>query len=367
MTEREALILLNKISGLGSIKFRKLLEYFGSARKILSSSRDKLRKMGGISEKIADSISKVSDVDLKEEMSLVKKYNVNLLSIQDKDYPENLKNIPDPPPVIYVKGKILPQDKVAIAIVGSRRASIYGLSTAERFAERLASLGICIISGMARGIDSAAHRGALKARARTIAVLGSGLANVYPPENRELFDEICKTGAVISEFPMKARPLSYNFPRRNRIISGLSIGVIIVEASYNSGALITADNALEQAREVFAIPGKVDSITSYGTNRLIQQGAKLISNIEDVIEELKPYFRQQIKEIPEHSKQMLNSKLSDNEVKLYKILSFEPKHIDEIISESGFCVDSVSILLAQMEIRHLVKQLPGKLFVKTND
>lgn len=367
MTEKEALILLNKVTGLGSIRFRRLLDYFGSAKNILSSSRDELIRIEGISKKIANDILSVSAQELKEEFALIKKHDVKILSIQDKDYPENLKAIPDPPPVLYVKGDILSEDKLAIAIVGSRRASFYGLSIAEKFAQELGSLGITVVSGLARGIDSASHKGALKIRARTIAVLGSGLANIYPPENKNLFDEISRCGAVISEFPMKMKPLTYNFPRRNRIISGLSLGVIVVEASRNSGALITADNALEQGREVFAVPGKVDSNNSYGTNRLIKQGARLISSAEDVIEELNINIKDSLKEIKEYKKDgPIDLDLSNNENRIFKILNNEPKHIDEIIVKTGFNVNSVSSLLVGMEMKHLIKQLPGKLFVREN-
>ena len=368
MTEKEALILINKVSGIGSIKLRKLLDCFGSAQKIFSSSREKLGRVEGISEKIADDIIKVSNGEgLKEELSLIEKHKVTILSIQDKDYPVNLKTIPDPPPVIYVKGKILAKDEVAVAIVGSRRASYYGLTTAEEFAKKLGDLGITVVSGLARGIDSSAHTGALKIKSRTIAVLGSGLANIYPPENKNLSEEISEYGAVISEFAMTTKPLAYNFPRRNRIISGLSLGVIIVEASRNSGALITADNALEQGREVFAIPGKVDSAMSYGTNRLIKQGAKLASSIEDVIEELKPYLKSRLKEVSlDRKESVINFDLSKNESRLYKVITSKPKHIDEITGESGYSINSVSSLLVQMEIKHIIKQLPGKLFVREN-
>lgn len=373
MTEKEALVAINTVLGIGSIKLKRLLDHFGQARKIFLASKEELIKVSGISEKIALDIIKSSNgKDLKEEETLIKKYNVEILSILDSDYPANLKSIPDPPPVLYVKGKILPQDDLAVAIVGSRRASYYGLATAEDFAQKLGNLGISIVSGMARGIDSAAHRGALKIKARTIAVLGSGLANIYPPENKNLFEEISNNGAVISEFPMKTKPLAYNFPRRNRIISGLSLGVVVVEASRNSGALITVDSALEQSREVFAVPGKVDSATSFGTNSLIKQGAKLVSNVEDIIEELKPYFQNRIKEIK--SKEVAKNKsrlieapdLSNNESRLYGVISESPKHIDEIAVESGLNIDSTLSMLINMELRHIIRQLPGKLFVREN-
>ncbi|MBM3248953.1 MAG: DNA-protecting protein DprA [Candidatus Omnitrophica bacterium] len=373
MTEKEALIAINTVSGIGSIKLKRLLEYFGQARKIFLASKEELIRVSGISDKIAVDIIKASGgKGLKEEEALIKKHNVQILSIQDDDYPANLKNIPDPPPVLYVKGEFLPQDDFAIAIVGSRRASFYGLSTAEDFAQKLGGAGISIVSGMARGIDTAAHRGAIKIKARTIAVLGSGLSNIYPPENKRLFEEISDNGAVISEFPMNTKPLAYNFPRRNRIISGLSLGVLVVEASRNSGALITVDNAIEQSREVFAVPGKVDSANSFGTNSLIKQGAKLVSNVEDIIEEIKPYLQNRIKEIEDkkprenQSGLIIDLDLSNNESKLYGVISNTPKHIDDIVAEAGLNIDSTLSMLINMELRHIIRQLPGKLFVREN-
>lgn len=373
MTEKEALIAINTVSGIGSIKLKRLFDHFGSAKGIFLSSKQDLVRISGISGQIAEDILKAScGKDLKEEELLIKKHNVNIVSILDDDYPENLKNIPDPPPVLYVKGRILPQDDLSIAIVGSRRASYYGLSTAEDFAQKLGGFGITIVSGMARGIDSAAHRGALKVKSRTIAVLGSGLANIYPPENKNLFEEISESGAAISEFPMKTKPLAYNFPRRNRIISGLSLGVVVVEASRNSGALITVDNALEQSREVFAVPGKVDSANSFGTNSLIKQGAKLVSSLEDIVEELKPYFKNRIKEIKDNKpkrnepRPLADLDLSNKETKLYDVISNTPKHIDEIVTEAGLNIDSTLSMLINMELRHIVRQLPGKLFVREN-
>lgn len=219
---------------------------------------------------------------------LSKENKTRTLSLLDKDYPANLKYIYDPPSILYIKGNILPEDTIAVAVVGSRRATYYGLKNAENLGFQLAAGGITIISGLARGVDSAAHRGALKARGRTIAVLGSGLNKIYPRENEELVEEIAQNGAVISEFALDTPPLRQNFPRRNRIISGLSLGVVVVEAAKRSGALITANFALEQGREVFALPGKIDSFTSKGTHDLIKQGAKLVESIEDIIEELEP-------------------------------------------------------------------------------
>ena len=284
MEDREYLIALNMVEGLGSIRITKLLNGFNSAEDIFRSGESRLQSIAGIGRELSLRIRSFNIKALKEELELSKKENIKIISILDEDYPEDLKNIPDAPIILYVKG-VLDNSGLNIAVIGSRKASSYGLLTAERLSGQLASLGVTIISGMARGIDSAAHKGALKAGGRTVAVLGSGLLNIYPPENVELAKQITGNGAVISEFPLKTSPLRENFPRRNRIISGLSKGVIVVEAALRSGALITADLALDQGRDVFAVPGEVGSPTSCGTNYLIKQGAKLVDSAEDILEE----------------------------------------------------------------------------------
>lgn len=267
MTEREALIWLHLSADIGVVRFRRLLEHFGSAAGII--------KAGAIA---------VREVDFRREMSRSEKQGIKIITMLDEGYPALLKQIYDPPLVLYVMGDL--QFDTAVGIVGSRRASFYGLSSAQRLAAGLAASGITVISGLARGVDTAAHRGALGSKGNTIAVLGSGLNNIYPPENEELAYSIAGSGAVISEFPLDTGPFPHNFPRRNRIISGLSMGIVVVEAAENSGALITADFALEQGREVFALPGEANSSTSYGTNNLIKQGAKLVTDVEDILEEL---------------------------------------------------------------------------------
>ncbi len=285
MENREYLIALNMIEGLGSIRMTKLLSYFNSAENIFKADESKLQSIASIGKEISRRIKAFNIKDLREELELCKKENIRVISIFDRDYPELLKSIPDAPMVLYIKGKLDCLLGLNIAVIGSRKASSYGLLTAERISRQLASLGVTIVSGMARGIDSAAHRGALDAGGRTVAVLGSGVLNIYPPENASLAKKISNNGALISEFPLKRAPLRENFPRRNRIVSGLSKGVVVVEAAKRSGALITADLALDQGRDVFAIPGEVDSPTSYGTNYLIKQGAKLVDSAEDILEE----------------------------------------------------------------------------------
>ncbi|MCM8790944.1 MAG: DNA-processing protein DprA [Candidatus Omnitrophica bacterium] len=298
------------------------------------------------------------------------------INIDDPEYPKNLKNIHKPPKELYVNGTLEKRDEIAVAIVGSRRASMYGLEMAEKLAFELALRGVTVVSGMARGIDSAAHKGALKANGRTIAVMGSGHNVIYPPENRRLYDQIITSGAVITEYEDDMPPLPENFPARNRIISGLSLGVVVVEAARNSGALITANFAAEQGREVFAVPGKVSSATSAGTNELIKDGARLVQSVEDIIEELKiremePISSEDRKKIDSKIEKMtrayIYNSLTKDERTLYKILSEEPLHIDEITFRSGFDTAKVSKLLLGLQLKKLIREIPGKQFVRKGE
>jgi len=361
MNDTERLLILNMVEDLGSVRTRKLLEHFGSLSKVFRAKEKELLKVEEIGPKIAPKIiQSIKEIDIKKELDLVKRHNVKVISFLDRDYPKNLKNIYDPPMVLYVKGKILPQDNLNVAIVGSRLASFYGIKTAERLGFELASRGITITSGLARGIDSSAHKGALKAKGRTLAILGSGILNIYPEEHAILADEISKRGAVISEFPMRTIPDRGNFPKRNRIISGLSLGVVVVEAGERSGALITSDIAMEQGREVFSVPGKIDSVTSKGTHKLIKQGAKLAETADDILEELKL----EIKTSLEENEDRLHPKLDKRETLVYNLLSSEPRYIDELSEESGIAITEVSRILLNLEIKRFVRQLPGKNFVK---
>ncbi|MDP3143088.1 MAG: DNA-processing protein DprA, partial [Candidatus Omnitrophota bacterium] len=342
---------------------------FGSGQKIISATISQLRQVEGITDSLAKKITECKSSNIDRELDLIKKHQVKIISFKDKDYPQNLKTIYDPPMVLYLKGSLLSGDNQAVAIVGSRRASFYGISCAEKFGRELAELGITVVSGMARGIDTASHRSALKARGRTIAVLGNGLSNVYPPENKDLFNEIADNGAVISEFSMQVEPLAYNFPRRNRIISGLSLGVVVVEAARNSGALITAHAALEQGREVFAVPGKVDSANSKGVNELIKQGAKLTGDIRDILEEINIKLKENFVIKDKSSVKAVEvdrKKLSAEETLLLRLIDKSPRYIDEIISESRLEINKVMSGLMHLEMLHIVKQLPGKLFAKAD-
>jgi DNA processing protein len=369
MTEIEALVGLNLVMDIGSIRLKRLLEAFGSPQNILSASRDKLMGVAGIGEVIASRIVSLDKKDLNREFFLAQKSNLKILIWDDRDYPGNLKFIYDPPIVLYVKGKLLPQDNLGLAVVGSRRASLYGLSCAEKFAGDLSANGFTVISGMARGIDTAAHQGAIKFKGRTIAVIGSGILNIYPRENLELAEQIAGCGAVISEFPLEAQPLKQNFPRRNRLISGLSLGVLVVEACRNSGALISADFALEQGREVFAIPGKVDSLSSFGTNCLIQQGAKLVSGIEDILEEFPFFATPNSPELSENSKKSLPGQqgLSCTEELLYNIISTQATSVDEVVQKTGLAVSEISLNLLSLQLKKKIRVLAGKLFERVKN
>jgi len=375
MHKLDSLLVLNAISGLGEVRIGKLLESFGSPEKILAASAQELSLHTFLPRRVAENIVHFpKERFLKEEYELIKKYQIKVVTALDPEYPENLRAIPDAPLVLYVKGVFKTEHKIAVGIVGSRRASFYGTSLAEKFAAELAQLGVTVVSGMALGIDAAAHKGALKVKGETIAVLGNGLSHFYPSENKKLFETIPLSGAVVSEFPMAAEPRPKHFPRRNRIISGLSLGIVVVEASQKSGALITSDFALEQGREVFAIPGKLDSPNSQGVNNLIKQGAKLVTSVEDIIEELKPHLEEYMASLRavaspadggtcnDDEKTSLN--LTVSETLVYNLLKDNACHIDEIVQDSNLPASAVMPLLLKLELKKVVKQLPGKFFMK---
>ena len=360
MDDRFYWLALNSIPGFGPVLIKALLDQFGDPKRVFEASRRELARVDGVGEQLAEVI-KETDVRGKvhRELKLIGKVKASIVTIRDQSYPNNLRQIYDSPPLLYVRGSLQPRDDLAISMVGSRLASNYGRMITEKIAGDLASQGVTMVSGMARGIDSAAHRGALSVGGRTIAVLGCGVDIVYPPENRHLFEEIVAHGAVISEFPMSTPPEGMNFPRRNRIISGLSLGVVIVQASARSGSLITARLALEQNRDVFAVPGNIGMVGSQGTNRLIKQGAKLIESAEDILEEVLPRFRHQGLEFEDR-----DLSLEEEEERVFCLLEDEPIHIDSIIAQTGMNASCVSTILLQLELKGLVQQLSGKRFVK---
>lgn len=364
-------IALKSISGIGSVNFQSLLDQFGSAPAVFDASVPDLKSVEGISKETASAIADFNSWKIiKEELELIHKYNVNIITYQDELYPQKLLNIYDLPPYVYVMGN-LKKDDINIAIVGSRAASTYGKYTTEKISRELALKGLTVVSGMARGIDSAAHRGAITAHGRTVAVLGSGLDVIYPPENKKLFQEITQNGAVISEFPLGTPPRSSNFPARNRIISGMSYGVVIVEAGEKSGSLITARLASEQGREVFAVPGGIDSAGSRGTNKLIKQGAKLIENIDDILEEILP----QMENAPVLRQGASNTEtletcdkrcecINDIEQKIMDAISNQRVHIDDLMASISMTSGDMLSTLTVMELKGMIQQHPGKFFSK---
>lgn len=365
---------LKSVDGIGNGTFQSLLACFHSPAGVFAASIRDLAAVPGMSKDSAAAITTFKDWDkIHRQIDLLLRAGIQVITCLDEAYPERLLNIYDRPAFLYVLGT-LSQHDIDIAIVGSRHASAYGKYTTDRISRELALKGITIVSGLARGIDSCAHRGALAAKGRTIAVLGSGLDVIYPPENRKLFAAIAENGAVVSEFPLGTQPLSYHFPARNRIISGLSYGVLVVEAGEKSGSLITARLAMEQGRDVFAVPGTIDSAASRGTNSLIKQGAKLIDNIDDILEDIIPQLSRSLTE-PRMQKESepaahLSSTNSEEDIRrlssidrtILTILTFGKKHVDDIIAGAGLTPANVLSALMNLELRGMISQHPGKFF-----
>jgi len=372
----ETWLKLTHADEVGPVTFGKLLKRFGSVDAALGASVSGLMKVEGIGATTAERIAASRDkFDSCAELELASKLGVWIVHTEDPRYPPALRQIYDPPPVLYIKGTLDRADNLAIGIVGCRRCSLYGQEQSSRLAHLLAAAGFTIVSGMARGIDTAAHTGALAAEGRTLAVQGCGLSRVFPPENAKLFELISASGACISELPLRAEPLAENFPPRNRIIAGLSLGTIVVEAGLRSGALITAQAALESNREVMAVPGKVDSPLSQGSHRLIKEGAKLVETVEDVMEAL-GYIGEQLKdqtaltakEVAEKVETPLfettKFNLKGHEKTIYEALGKEPLHIDQLIADTSLPAGAVNAGVVSLRLKGLIKQLPGNLFTK---
>jgi DNA processing protein len=369
-------VALKWVEGVGNVGFKALLEAFGTPQKVFEAPLSMIKAVPGIGDKTAPQIKSFKDwKKVEKELEFADRTCVSIVTSQDPLYPSQLLSTYDYPAFLYVKGH-LKEDDVNVAVVGSRTASTYGKFTTERLCRELVLRGITVISGLARGIDSAAHRGALSGKGRTIAVLGCGLDVVYPPENEKLFTEISLQGALISEFPFGTPPNAPNFPTRNRIISGISLGVVVVEASEKSGSLITARIALEQGREVFAVPGSIDSSGSRGTNKLIKQGAKLIENVEDILEEILPQVTRAPKLVkpdqrqkqPDDQQKILTSSpdlvLKETEKTVWQVLSQKPVHIDQIITSTGLTAHEVLVILLNLELQGLIEQKPGKTYMR---
>ena len=362
MTETEACIALNMIPKLGPVKLRRLLEAFRSPQRILLAKASELQAVEGVGPEIAASIvGWEQQVDLAAELKRIADFGARVITQDDPLYPPLLREIHNPPIVLYIWGELSEKDRHSISIVGSRKTSHYGLESAKKIAYQLAYAGLTVVSGLARGIDTAAHQGALAAKGRTVAVLGSGLLNLYPTENLALAEKIAASGAVVTEFPMTLSPDVTTFPQRNRIVSGWSDGLLVVEAGLNSGALITAGQAADQGRSVFAVPGQIDRPTSAGSNRLIQQGAKLVMGAGDILDDLQILLpeKPQLEQSPGRTLQF-----TGNEQAVYDAITEGETAIDTIIAKSGLPPGAVSSTLLALEMKRLVKQLPGQHFVK---
>lgn len=363
MNPKQAYIALNLLPNIGPVRVHRLLDHFGDAKSILSAKAGDLREVKGIGKDVSECIANWrSLINLQDELEKIQSRGIRIITPEDETYPSLLRKIYDPPIVLYTWGRLEKSDSVAISIVGSRQATYYGKQTAKKFGFQLAHAGLCVISGLARGIDSAAHEGALAAGGRTIAVIGSGLGKLYPRENQVLAEKISGNGAVISEFPVDFPPQKRSFPQRNRIVAGWARGTLVIEAGARSGALITARQASDSNRDVYAVPGQIDRPTSQGANRLIQQGAKLVMDARDVIDEMPPEF-------PDSGKnpEICSSRaklLANSEKKIYAALSGDQIHIDEVANQVNMGVPEVSATLLKLEIKQLVKQLPGSYFVK---
>lgn len=359
--EKAILCTLHSINGMGNKSLWKIPEYFGGFSNCFKADVSKLYSSFLENNIAEDIISIRNNANPLKYLEKLNKDNINVICIQESSYPGILKNIDNPPYVLYYRGDIKYAEKFCLSIVGSRAATNYGKNTARKMAGEIAKQDIIIVSGMARGIDSEAHWGALDAGGNTIAVLGSGINFIYPPENRELYHRIIEGGTILSEFPVDTHPEPGNFPMRNRIISGLSRGVIVVEAKRKSGALITADFALEQGRDVFAIPGPIHSKTSEGTNNLIKQGAKLVSGIDDILDE---YY--DINTTKQYGKVYQNKLmlLDSNETLIIQYMGYEECHFDDLLEKSGLNIGRLSTILLKLEFEGILKSLPGNYYVR---
>lgn len=367
MDERHARLALALTAYVGGALLARLLEAFGSAEAALRAPAKALIRVPGIGPETVRALTSADhEAAVARELRHMERFGVALMVWGDPEYPENLRAIPSPPPVLTVKGRLEAGDRAAVAVVGARRATPYGQQVAARLARDLASRGITVVSGLAYGIDAAAHRGALEGRGRTLAVLGGGIGCLHPAGHRELADRIAASGALLTEFPVMGRPLKENFPRRNRIISGLSLGVVVVEASLTSGALITARHGLEQGREVFAVPGPITARQSQGCNRLLKSGAKLTESWEDVVAELAaqlkpatgPVSRETSPARPPHPP----AALPEPERRIYDLLEDGPLPIDAIIGRLGLRPATAASALVGLEMKGAIRQRAGKVF-----
>lgn len=366
MDSREAFVALNLIEHVGPVRVRQLLDHFRDAPSILRASRHELERVAGIGPEVAEAIASwEKTADLAGELKRIKDYGCEILVPADEMYPRLLREIYDPPIVLYVKGRLSTKDKNAVALVGSRLTTPYGMEMGRKLAYQLGYVGVTVVSGGARGIDTAVHQGALSAKGRTVAVLGTGINLVFPPENADLFERIAASGAIITQFPFNRQADKQSFPIRNRIVAGMSMGTVVVEANLTSGALITANFATDYGRQVFAVPGRIDSPRSKGCHDLIKKGAKLCEGVEDILTEFEYLFPGTNRSAAADGSGALPAlELSETEQRIYDLLSAEPATIDEVIRDSSLHSSTVSVALLSLEMKRIVRQMPGKLFVR---
>jgi DNA processing protein len=358
---RKYWIGLNMVKGIGAVRFQALMDIFGDACSAWQAPVGALQA-AGISAKIIDKLVQMrSQVDLDQVWAQIQAQDIQVITWEDEIYPRRLKEIDQPPPVLYIRGDYLPEDEWAVALVGTRRITPYGRQITEEIASQLAHSGVTVVSGLARGIDGVAHQASLNAGGRTLAVLGSGVNRVYPPEHRRLAEQIIASGALISDYAPGTPPEASNFPPRNRIISGLSLAVVVVEAGETSGALITANFAAEQGRDVFAVPGNILAPQSQGTNRLVQQGAHPLLSVKDLLEAL------ELSTVIEHKAARAVLPADAVEATLLSVLGPEPLHVDDIRSQTGMPIEKVSATLALMELKGMVRQVGGMNYVSLRE
>ena len=372
-------IALKQVSGIGAVLYKRLIENFKTPEAVFSADEEALWAVEGISESVTKNILTFKNFDsAKREVEKIEKDGVTLLTLNDANYPALLLEIYDPPPILYCKGRENHKNLYPVAMVGTRNMTSYGKSVAEKISGDLARVGITIVSGFARGVDATAHRAAIMAGGSTVAVLGCGIDVVYPREHKKLYDEILENGVIFSEFPMGTHPEPHYFPQRNRTISGLSLGCVVCEASTKSGSLITARFAMEQGREVFAVPGSIFSETSKGVHSLLASGAKLVADVQDILKELLPQLKANPSSLLGTAKAeplpLLNPVLKEKKVlpilngdedKIYQFISLEPKQINKIIEESLLVPSVVSYCLLGLELKGVVRQLGGQFFIRT--
>ncbi|MEY2408015.1 MAG: processing protein [Verrucomicrobiota bacterium] len=367
MDSKEALVALNMIDHVGPVRLRQLLLHFGDAPSILRATQQQLLGVQGIGEETAIAIAGwEKSVNLAAELKRVADFGCHILIQEDPEYPPSLREIYDPPIVLYVKGRLSERDRNAVALVGSRQTTHYGLETARKLGYQLAYTGVTVVSGGARGIDTAAHQGAMSAKGRTVAVLGTGINIIFPAENKELFDRVAENGAVVTQFPFNRQPDKQSYPIRNRIVAGMTHVTVVIEAMLNSGALITAHFATEYGRQVFAVPGPITSPRSKGCHELIKKGAKLCEGAEDILSEFEYLFPPSNRPPAASQTGLLPAlELSGNEQRILEALSeSDERSTDDVIRLCGLPSSTVSVALFGLEMKRLVKQLPGKRFVR---